>query len=51
MMEQRCDATRPLPKKVYLDLQQENGRAVSITKSYYLNTRAIPIRQEVRRGT
>ena len=53
MMEYRCDATRPLLKKVYLDLQRENGRAVSVTKSYYLNTRDIPIRQhfQVRRGT
>ena len=53
MVEYRCDATRPLLKKVYLDLQKENGRAVSVTKSYYLNTRDIPIRQhfQVRRGT
>ena len=45
MMEYRCDATRPLPKKMYLDLQKENGRAVSIIKSYYLNKRDISIRQ------
>ena len=35
----KCDVTRSLPKKSILDLQRENGRAVSIT------TRDIPIRQ------
>ena len=47
------DVTRPLPKKVFLDLQRVNGRAVSITTSYYLDTRDIPIRQlfQVTRGT
>ena len=38
----KCDATR---KTCILDLQRENGRAVSITTSYHLNTRDIPIRQ------
>ena len=42
----KCDVTRPLPKKV-LDLQRENGRAVSIITSYHLNTRDIPIRQHL----
>ena len=37
------DVTRPLPKKVYG--RMENGRAVSITPSYHLNTRDIPIRR------
>ena len=32
-------------KKCILDLQRENGTAVSITTGYYLNTRDIPIRQ------
>ena len=41
----KCDVTRPLPKKCILDLQRENRRAVSITTSYHLNTRDIPIRQ------
>ena len=41
----KCDVTRPLPKKCILDLQRENGRAVSITIIYHLNTRDIPIRQ------
>ena len=40
-----CDITRPFPKTCTLDLQRENGRAVSITTSYYLNTRDIQIRQ------
>ena len=40
----KCDVTRPLPKKCILDLQRENGRAVSITIIYHLNTRDIPIR-------
>ena len=38
----KCDVTRPLQKKVYLGLaERENGRAVSITKSYHLITRDI----------
>ena len=50
----KCDVTRPLPKKVYLglarekcilDLQWENGRYVSTTTSYHLNTGDIPVRQ------
>ena len=41
----KCDVTRPLPKKCILDLKRENGRAISITTSYHLNTRDIPIRQ------
>ena len=46
-----CDVTKPLPKKVYLGLEGwnrlglENGRAVSITTSYDLNTRDVLIRQ------
>ena len=32
----KCDITRPLPKKVYLGL--ENGRVISISTSYHLNT-------------
>ena len=39
-----CDIARPFPKTCTLDLQRENGRAVFITTSYYLNTR-IQIRQ------
>ena len=41
----KCDATRPLPKKCILDLQNENGRAVSITTTFHLNTRDILMRQ------
>ena len=41
----KCDVTRPLPKKCILDFQRENGGAVSITTSYYLNKRDVPIRQ------
>ena len=42
----RCDVARPLLEKVYLGLaERENGRAVSITPSYHLNTRNTPIRQ------
>ena len=41
----KCDVTRPLPKKCILELQRENGRAVSITTIYHLNARDIPIRQ------
>ena len=41
----KCDVTRPLPKKCILDLQNENGRAVSITTTFHLNTRDIPMRQ------
>ena len=41
----KCDVTGPLLKKVYLNLQRENGRAVSLTTSYHLNTKDIPIRQ------
>ena len=41
----KCDVTRPFLKKCILDLQKENGRAASITKSYHLNTKDIPIRQ------
>ena len=40
----KCDVTRTLPKKCTLD-QQKNGRAVSITTSYHLNKRDIPIGQ------
>ena len=44
----KCDVTRPFLKEVYLNLQRENrGRmeAVSLTRSYNLNTKDIPIRQ------
>ena len=38
----KCDITRPLLKKAYLGLvERENGRAVSLTTSYHLNTRDI----------
>ena len=40
----KCDVTRPFPKKCILDLQRANGRAVSITIIYNLNTRDISIR-------
>ena len=42
-----CDLTKPLPKKRVLNLQRDNGRAVSITTSHYLNTRNLPMRQHV----
>ena len=29
-----------------MDLYRENGRAVSITRSYHLNARDIPIREQ-----
>ena len=32
-------------------MQKENGRAVSITTSYHLNTRHVPIRQHFKRNT
>ena len=32
----KCDVTRPLPKNVILDLQRENGTAISIGTSYHL---------------
>ena len=41
----KWDVTRSLPKKVYLGLQRKNGRAVSLTTSYHLNTREIPTSQ------
>ena len=44
----KCDVARPLPKKVNLELaerERENGKTVSITTSYHLNTRHILIRQ------
>ena len=41
----KCDVTRPLPKMCIMDLQREDGRAVSITTTYYLNARDIPVRQ------
>ena len=41
----KCDVTRPLPKKWILHLHRENGTAISITASYHLNLRDIPIRQ------
>ena len=34
----KCDITRPLPKKYILDLYREDGKAISITISYHLNT-------------
>ena len=40
----RCDVERPLAKKkCILDLQRENGRAISVTTSHHLNTRDVPI--------
>ena len=41
-VDYKYDVTRPLPEKVYLDLQRENQRAISITTNYYLNTRDTP---------
>ena len=41
----KCDVTRPLPKKWILQLHRENETAISITASYHLNPRDIPIRQ------
>ena len=40
-------------KKRILHLQREDGRVVSVTAIYHLNTRDIPIRQhfQVTRGT
>ena len=37
----KCDVTRPLPKNVILDLQRENGTAISIGTSYHLRDIAI----------
>ena len=42
----KYDVRKIIAKKMCIfDLQRENGREVSITASYYLNTRDIPIRQ------
>ena len=41
----KCDIQDHYQKKCILDLQRENGRAVSIATSYQLNTRDISIRQ------
>ena len=41
----KCDVQDHCRKKCILNLQRENGRAVSITTSYQLNTRDILIRQ------
>ena len=40
----KYDVIKPLSKSV--SLTWEDGRAISITKVYYSNTRNIPIRQK-----
>ena len=41
----KCNVKGPLPEKCILDLQRENGRAVSIATIYHSNTIDNPIRQ------
>ena len=43
----KSKVTRPLLIKVYLGLAGENGRPISITAAYHLNTRVVPIRQHL----